>query len=326
MTLADLAARLGVSTATVSNALTGKGRMQPALRRRILETAALMGYHPKAAADASAGMPRIAMLIEQPGVSFSDGIARGAWDAAADQGIDVQAQSLSVLHRFRTSSPDAGALSAVVRRLLSGWGAWLDGLLYVAQYPRDVEGLLPALPFPAVYAYCSAGEEALSVHCDDRQGAYLATQHLLAQGRRRIAMISGPIDSMPMSNRLMGYQRALFEEGLAFDPGKLLIGDWQMESGYALMRRLLDAPERPDAVFAQNDAMALGALRAVQDSGLRIPEDIALVGFDNEMSAYTTPALSTVDPLFEAIGRRALEQLLRAVRQEALPQIGRAHV
>lgn len=158
-----------------------------------------------------------------------------------------------------------------LERLLPQLDAATLGAIYISQYPRDVTGIMPTLPFPVVYAYCYTNDGAASVNTDDQQGAYIATQHLLSLGKRRIAMLSGPINSIPMTKRFSGYQRALIDAGMAVDLRLVKTGDWDIGHSCDIAAELLRLDPAPDGIFCQSDHIALGVCRAIAGAGLRIP-------------------------------------------------------
>ena len=178
---------------------------------------------------------------------------------------------------------------------------------------------MPPLPFPVVYAYCYTNDNAPSVNTDDQQGAYIAVRHLLGLGKQRIAMMSGPINSIPMTKRFSGYQRALIDAGMSVDLRMVRLGDWDIGHSRDHMRELLEQGLQPDGVFCQSDHIALGVCQAIRDAGLRIPQDIAVVGFDNyDFARFVSPALSTIDQPLEQIGGVAFAQLQRMIDGQAI--------
>lgn len=152
--------------------------------------------------------------------------------------------------------------------------------------------------------YCSVGS-------DDEQGGYLATHHLLAQGRRQIAFISGPFGSPESTLRYQGYERALHEAGLTVDLSLLDVGDYTTRSGYEAMTAILERHQQVDAVFTSSDQMALGAVQAVQKTGRRVPQDVAVVGYDGTpITVHANPPLTTVQQDITSAGRLLVENLL----------------
>jgi DNA-binding LacI/PurR family transcriptional regulator len=151
---------------------------------------------------------------------------------------------------------------------------------------------------------------------DDYYGASLATEHLIGLGHRRIAYINGPENWHTCRARLSGYQDTLSIHNLPFDSSLVQPGDWEIGSGYAAAKNLLNLAERPTAIFAANDAMALGAIYAIQDADLRVPEDFAIVGYDNRNFTTTVrPRITTVSMPVIEMGGVAAELLLRHIAE-----------
>jgi LacI family transcriptional regulator len=153
-----------------------------------------------------------------------------------------------------------------------------------------------------------------SVVPDDHYGAALAVKHLVNLGHRRIAYINGPEGWHSAQRRLAGYKDELATQNLEFDPALIQPGDWEAEGGYEASRNLLSLAEPPTAIFAANDLMALGAINAIQDAGLKVPEDMAVVGYDNrDFTRIFRPRITTVSmPTYE-MGRKAAELLVKHV-------------
>lgn len=150
-------------------------------------------------------------------------------------------------------------------------------------------------------------------------GAQIATQHLVDLGHRRIGFVSGLDDWIEAQNRLAGYQDILLKHGLTVDQALIKRGDWGVDSGYQAAQDLLSLGEKPTAIFAANDIMALGVIYAVQDAGLQIPDDVALVGYDDrEFAAWIRPALTTIRMPSYEMGQAAARLLLKQVSGEEL--------
>ena len=308
-TISDIARALGLSTATVSNALSGKGRVSAEKKQEIIDTATRMGYDFSRVRTA---LPRrdIAVVVETLSVFFCTRIAEGICRAAEDSGYQTRIFDLDILYRGGDFNPPRSAVRKRLEKILSQLDPTITGLIYVSQYPRDVTGIMPSLPFPVVYAYCYSNDGEPSVNTDDQQGAYIATWHMISTGKRRIAMISGPINSIPMTKRFSGYQRALIDAGISVDLKMVCLGDWDIGHSRRFMADLLEQDPYPDGVFCQSDHIALGVCRAIRDAGMRIPEDIAVVGFDNyDFASFVTPSLTTIDQPLERIGATAFAQL-----------------
>jgi DNA-binding LacI/PurR family transcriptional regulator len=196
----------------------------------------------------------------------------------------------------------------------------VDGVLLASLHGDDpLPGILERAGVPAVLVGRPAGPaRAAYVDADNRGGARKAVDHLVAGGRRTIATITGPLDMGVGLDRLDGYRDGLAAAGLEEDGGLVETGDFSEEAGAAAMGRLLARPGRPvDAVFAASDLMAAGALRSLRAAGRRVPEDVAVVGFEDSMVArYAQPALTTVRQPIEEMGRQATRLLLARVAGE----------
>jgi LacI family repressor for deo operon, udp, cdd, tsx, nupC, and nupG len=175
---------------------------------------------------------------------------------------------------------------------------------------------------PVVVALDECGVGHLPSVCVDHEAAaFAATSHLLDLGHRRIAHIAGAQGSSMSQHRLRGFRRALAAAGAPFEPQLLFQGDFTVEAGERAMERFLTIPRRPTAVFAANDEMALGALRACRRAGLKVPRDLSVVGFDDQrIAALTEPALTTVGVPTMALGRQAMLQLGRILSGETVEQ------
>ena len=318
VTIYDIAQKLGLSTATVSNALSGKGRVSEARRKLIADTAARMGY------DFSRirTIPQhktIALFVETLSVIFCTKIAEGVCRAAASDGYRVNLYNLDILYPGSDINPPRERISEKLRRILSQYDPTTVGAIYISQYPRDVTGIMPSLPFPVVYAYCYTSDGAPSVNTDDQQGAYIAVQHLLSLNKKNIAMISGPINSVPMTKRFSGYQRALIDSGMSVDLRMVKLGDWDIRHSCDSMLELLRMNPWIDGVFCQSDHIALGVCQAILRAGKRIPQDIAVVGFDNyDFAALVSPTLTTIDQPLDEIGRVSFAQIQRILEKQGV--------
>ncbi len=317
VTISDIAGRMQLSTATVSNALTGKGRISEQRRSEILDVAREMGYDFTRIRGSAPKQKSICVIEEQAGITFCDRILQGICTAADKYNAQVTIYNLNILTMTDWSSmPPPKMLQETLRKTCGWLNSSYMGMIYISQYPRDMTSLLPRLPYPVICAYAYTNDGIPCINYDDQQGALLATSHLAKLGRKRIAMISGVVDSIPMTKRFAGYQRALVQAGLSFSPEYVCIGSWNESSGYDAMKQLLALPERPDAVFCQSDYLAIGAIRAVKEAGFRVPEDIAIVGFDDiDAASVVDPKLTTIAPPHVEIGMEAVHKLFSIVNK-----------
>jgi DNA-binding LacI/PurR family transcriptional regulator len=321
-TLEQVAALAGVSRATVSRVVNGSPKVSPGVRAQVERAVAKLGYVPNRAARSlvTRRADSVALVVSEPHARFFSepffaGMVRGVSAALAGSGVQLVlliAQDL----------PDRGRLERYVV------GGHVDGVLLASLHGDDpLPGTLERAGVPAVLVGRPAGVVPRSngtvpaswVDADNRGGAGKAVGHLARQGRRRIATITGPLDMGVGLDRLEGYRDGLAAAGLAGAGDLVETGDFTEEGGAAAMARLLERPGSPvDAVFAASDMMAAGALRALRTAGRRVPEDVAVVGFeDSAVARYAQPPLTTVRQPIEEMGRQATRLLLARVAGEA---------
>ena len=301
ITIKEVAAQAGVSVATISRVLNGKGPVRESTSRRVIETAEAMRYAPHGAAR-SLSMRRtntVGLLLPDLHGEFFSEVMRGIDGEARRSGFHL------LVSGFHS---DQGEMTAVLRAMRGR----VDGLIVMSP-DRDASSLWPQLPLglPAVILN-SVGDGARAITIDNYGGAVAMVSHLRCAGHVRIAFIKGPDQNVDAAERLRGYRDAVGEAAFAE-----LDGDFSEEAGYAAARRLLDAMEHPDAIFAANDAMAVGALSALRESGVSVPEEIALAGFDDiPIARYVTPPLTTVNVAIAELGRRAFELLEHRLHED----------
>lgn len=318
ITIADIARTMQLSTATVSNALTGKGRISEEKRREIVETAQAMGYDFSRIRANRSNHQNICIMVEQVGITFCDRIVQGICSEAEKIGAQTTIINMNILAMTDWSyNPPIELLRSVLQKKCEQIDSNCMGVIYVSQYPRDMTGILPRMPFPIICTYAYTNDGIPCINYDDQQGAYLAVSHLVSRGCKHIAMISGAVDSIPMTKRFAGYQRALVQAGLDFRLEYVSIASWNEVSGYTAMKQLLELPQCPDGVFCQSDYIAIGAMRAVKDAGLQVPKDIAIVGFDDiDAATLVDPQLTTIAPPHTAIGCQAVQKLIQIVKKK----------
>lgn len=303
-TIKDVAERAGVSVATVSRALNGHPSVTATARGRVQRAAIDLHYVPHGAAR-SLSMRR----TESIGVLLPD--LHGEFFSELIRGIDAGARARG-LHLLVSSSHGDAAEAAAALRSMQGR---VDGLLLMSPYV-DAGMLANNLPrgFPIVLMNSVISEAGCSaVLIDNFGGAYGMVRYLVASGYRRIAFITGPEDNLDARARLQGYRNAMAE--LRPDQDQLVLrGDFTEEGGYRAGKQILAQRIRPDVIFAANDIMAIGCLFALTQSGVDVPREMAVVGFDDiPIARYITPALTTVRVRIADLGGRALERLLATV-------------
>ncbi len=302
-TLAEVALRAGVSTATASRALSRSARVSGAARRAVEQAVADLGYVRHRAPRAGArDTGAVAVVVCEDMLHYQSDLFYPRLLVAIERALVPQQRELLVLTALWHSRPS-------LLRFLGG--GHVDGVVLVGLRGDDtLPRLLRAADVPVVsMGRPPGGAEIPFVDADNVGGAAGAVRYLQRRGRRRIATIAGPADMSVGVDRLTGYRRAVRLAGAAREI--VAHGDFTVASGEAAMLRLLDRCPGLDAVFAASDPMAAGALRALARLGVRVPDDIALIGFDDDALALrTTPRLTTVRQPVEEMGARVVSELV----------------
>jgi DNA-binding LacI/PurR family transcriptional regulator len=293
----------GVSHQTVSRVINGSPKVRPETRERVLAAMSELGYRPNSVARALAtgrtnmlGVVGFDTTLYGP-ASVLFGIER----AAHEEGYLMVVASLKALNR-------ASVTDAIERLRLRG----VDGILVIAPDHEAADALRSAhTDVPLVAAEAGPADVMSVVSVDQFDGAVSATRHLLDLGHETVWHISGPADWLESAERVDGWRTTL--EAAGAEPPPFVVGDWSARSGYDLGRRLAKDPA-VTAIFAANDQMALGVLRAMREVGRDVPGDVSVVGFDDiPEAAYFTPSLTTVRQDFIDVGSRSLRALLRTI-------------
>lgn len=306
VSLADIAARERISVGSVSRALRSAEGVSPGTRERVLRAAEELGYdlsnlHPTQ-------ITRLIVLIHRGDNALSSNL----FYASVLHGAEVACRARKLAMMYRTVGPDDDLGALVVEQQI-------DGLLCVGYFEDELLSDLRATGKPAVLVD-HAALDLPSVNSDNFGGAYQATRHLLHLGRKRVAFIGGQLEHFSINERRRGYQSALFDACVAYDPSlDVTRQPPELESGTgAAMQALLALPQPPDAVFAFNDATAAAAMEVCQAAGLSIPGDVAFAGFDDVQTAvHFRPPLTTVRVDREVLGARGVELLLNIQERPA---------
>jgi DNA-binding LacI/PurR family transcriptional regulator len=310
-TLAELAEKLNLSTATISRALNDQPGVGAETRQRVLAAAAELGFAPHSGARtlATTRTENIGFVLYAKPVGsdpFYSRIVQGVERECARHGYHL---FLSALDPDQAAQPQTFSLVQSRR---------VDGLILAGpDIPARFVLELHTSRLPIVLVDNALSETALdAVLSDDSGGANAATRHLIEHGYQSIACVSGPQTWVSSRERITGYRRALEEAGIA--PQIVVMDETTHDTGRAAMQQILDAGAAPRAVFAVNDAMALGVIHAVEAAGLRVPDDVAVVGFDDlAWTALRRPALTTVHIYKEQMGRIAAGRLFDIIGEPA---------
>jgi len=317
-TIRDVARESGVSIATVSRVFNHSPLVSVNTRERVLAASERLGYWPN-------GIARSLITSRTHAVGVLLPELHGEFYSELIHGIDVAARRHGLHLLVSRATSTAAELGAALRSMRGR----VDALVVMAPDPdasaalRDCAGQVPVVLLNT--ADPQPGCDTLAVANFD--GAYAVTQHLIRLGHRSIATVTGPVHNVDARQRLEGYRHALRDAGLPVDPALEFVGDFTEPSGYAAAARILARDPRPGALFVANDHMVVGLLGALQDAGVRVPDDLAIAGFDDiPMARYLTPPLTTVHVDLFRMGQRAMELLLETGQRTTTAVAGRHEV
>ena len=307
-TIKDIAEQANVSFATVSRALNNKYGVKQDTRRKVLEVARNLNYRPNAIARGlvTKQTNTIGLIIPDIKNPFFPEVAGGIEECAADLGYNV----------FLCNTNWSQEREEQYIDLLSE--RRVDGLI-VAPTGDSIDLLDDVIheKLPVVYvSRAPEGTDRSYVVIDNVRGGFLATKHLIEAGYRTIGFIGASQDEATCGERFEGYRTAFEKYGMTIADKYVKQGDFKQKSGYNLVREMLDGGDYPRAIFAVNDLLALGAIQAVKNKGLRVPEDIAVVGFDDiPVASLQEIQLSTINQPKYEMGRTALELLVEIIKK-----------
>ena len=310
VTITDVAALAGVSTKTVSRVLNREPHVRPALRDRVADAVRSLNYQPNVAARALAGSRAylLGLCYDNPSPGYVSAVQVGALAACREAGYHLLVEQVDSLGQAGADQLEA-LLSAVK----------MDGLI-LSPPVCDRAALLDLLeargtPFVRI-APAGQFERGPYVHMDDRKAAYDMTRLLQRLGHRRIGFVRGPLDHSAAPLRQQGFLDAMADAGLEVRPEWIVPGNFSFRSGVGAGERLLSLPERPTAVFASNDDMALGVMTAANRLGLVLPGKLSVAGFDDSPIAQVVwPQLTTIRQPVEAMARAAAAMLVEGLGQ-----------
>jgi LacI family transcriptional regulator len=306
-TLADVAASVGVSRATVSKALNGRGDISAETRERVLAAVTELGYRPTTVPAPRSSRRALAVVFDIPASPYILGVLQGVLSAATDSDLDLLTR-LAPARASRTQR--AVAREWVAEQQASG----VVGIIGLTLSAPD--GLIEAasnasLPFVVVDPVDTHHPRMVSVGSSNWAGARTAAEHLIELGHRRIAWIGGPEASDASRDRLYGYQAALDAAGLAVDPALIRADQFTVAAGAEHARDLLSSAQPPTAIMAGDDEIAVGVLATAHELGIRVPEELSVTGFDDTpQAAWTTPPLTTVHQHLGGMGAMAVQTIL----------------
>ena len=315
LTLEDIARMSGVSRSTVSRVINQQPNVSEPVRQRVMDVIHQTGFHPNLAARS---------LASQRSYIIGLVIPRSVQNLFSDPYIPLLTQGIAqtcnqnnhtlALFLFNTEEDEHKLLPRIRRPGL------VDGLIALSTHADDE--LLTQLRQGDI-PYVITGRpmnlpDASYVDVDNLYGAFLAVRHLIHTGYRHIGTITGPLKTTTGMDRLEGYKKALFESFIEYDPRLIVEGDFTQSGGYYAALKIL--PHQPDAIFIASDYMVLGAIQAFQENGLTVPDDIAVVGFDDlPISSQMSPSLTTIRQPIRPLGAKLVETLLDIIDNGSQP-------
>jgi len=312
VTIHKVAEIAGVSKQTVSRVINDHPDVADITRKHVQNVIEELGYHPSAVARSLTKQRTHTIAVVTAGLNL-------VGPSSVLNGITLRAEALGYalliknLAGFRINDYQ-GLVRFLNERRVEGV-AW--ACPDIEHYRQEVIEKLSSLPTPVVFQGSAPVQNALFVIVDNYAGGCQATQHLLDQGFRSIAHVSGPLTFADAEERKSGWNDTLKKAGMQPKPSHSAEGDWSAASGAAAAVTLLDAYPEMDAIFVANDQMAIGAMQIIQERGLQIPGDIAIIGYDNiAESAFSSPSLTTIAQDFELMGAKTIELLVDVINAQ----------
>jgi LacI family transcriptional regulator len=312
-TIFDVAAEAGVSYSTVSRVVNDHPYIKPETRQRVEAAMQKLGYVANLRARSLAGGTSniVGLLVYDLESSYITQVVRG---------VDAEVSGLEYDTMLCTTHQRVGREATYVAQLSVGV---VDGLIILL--PADLEEYIDQLrgqDFPYVLIDYDGDPQSNVIKVTNRRGAREATDHLIELGHGRIGFITGAMVTASARERLAGYQEAIAAAGIALDEGLVVPGDFLEETGYDATKRLLALPDPPTAIFASSDTSAFGVMRALEEEGLSVPDDVALIGFDDIPEAsYVNPGLTTVRQPMIDMGRMAARLLIDTIDDRDRPPV-----
>jgi LacI family transcriptional regulator len=308
VTIQDVAKTAGVSVSTVSRVLNGKADVASETQDRILSIIDDMGYTTNLAARSMRSQKKnlVGLLMPDIAYPFAIEVMKGVNRAIAESDSDLLVYTTGDVRKSGRASHEQKYVSLLNNSIT-------DGVIIVAPVAGEFSTNAPIVSIDPLMR----DPNYPSVHATNYQGAMDATEYLLGLGHRRIGFISGRVELESSNRRLIGYRDALEKAGVPVDEKLIASGDYTTETGVQCTRELLSLDNPPTAIFASNDQMAMGVFNVAQEMGLRIPDDLSVVGFDN-ITESRYMGLTTIDQFIPEMGYVATQMLIKLINNEKL--------
>ncbi len=310
VTIREVAAHAGVSHQTVSRVINHSERVNPETRQRVENAIQELKYSPNAVARSMARGRTYTLACISPNLTdFTY--------ASFIEGAELEARRQGYF-LLTTSAPNAETFATLVNQLLASRRT--EGLLVITPKVEPHHVRIPRYVSAVFIGANPKLDWIASVTLDDENAGYMATEHLIQLNHTHIAHITGPMAEESSQGRMRGYQAALNAAGIPFQRRFIYEGDWSATSGYMAVQDFLEQENAPSAIFAQNDRMAVGAIRALRDAGRHVPKNISVIGFDDmPLASYFDPPLTTILQDTYRMGREAACQLISSIEKPDNP-------
>lgn len=313
-TIKEIAKASGVSVATVSNIINNKGRAGEETKKRVQQVIDEMKYMPNCIAKnlKTKNTKSIGVIAEDMTVFALPDIIDGITEYCEKEDYQILLVNLRLYKKFSDTYYRYENHKEIVHKQISKLlSKQVEGVIYVAAHERLNDVIPKELPIPVVVAYSFSNRpEIPSIAVNDSDGAEKLIKYVISCGHKKIGVIAGKKESIHTQARLEGYQRALFEGNILYDPNLIVYGDWERKSGYRNTDTLVE--NKVTAIFCMNDIMAGGTYDRLRELNLKVGEDIAVVGFDNrEMAGFENPPLTTMGLPLHDIGYYSSEMIIR---------------
>ncbi|MBO4680253.1 MAG: LacI family DNA-binding transcriptional regulator [Lachnospiraceae bacterium] len=318
VTIKDIAASCGVSISTVSNVLNGKkNKVSEEMAAKIRAEVERTGYRPNYLAKSlrAISTKTIGIIAEDLIVFSAPPIIEGVMNCCEEHGYNVVIENMRLFGRWSGRwMHDEALFQSALQPVLAKMDAMnVDGILYVGGHEHTVSKLTSVNNLPIVMSYAIAADKEIpTFRLDDVSGGYDVTKYLVSKGHKRIGVIAGEYDNTHTVNRIIGIQKAMFEEGILFDPSLVEYCTWNKAGGYKGMKALID--KDITAVFCMSDSIASGAYAFLKEKGLEPGLDISVMGYDNqEISSFLNPEVTTMALPLEEIGYKAADKIIEMI-------------
>ncbi|WP_099469357.1 LacI family DNA-binding transcriptional regulator [Konateibacter massiliensis] len=322
-TIKEIARACNVSVATVSNILNGKPGASEKTRKLVEKAVKELDYTPNYVAKhlKMKNTRSIGVIAEDMTIFSIPDIIDGITEHCEEEDYQILLTNLRLYKKYDDRYYNRDDYYELVRKEIRKLMAkQVEGIIYVAAHERVIQCIPDNLSIPAVMAYGYTNSTKVpSVVVDEVHGAYQMVQYLIENGHKKIGLIMGKKDSLHAQERLKGYQKALFDNQLLYDPELVYDGDWKRGAGYRVTDELLD--KKATAIFCMNDIMAGGVYDRLEELGLQVGKDLSVVGYDNrEVSSYYQPPLTTNNLPLHDIGYRASELMIEMLEGIEFPK------